>query len=319
MQGITPSTEATSLHARDFFPPKLLIKNSWDELTMAMTALPLDHLVINTRFETTRAAALFARLGFTLTPRGHHAMGSVNHLVVFENDYLELIGLPEEGGVLRQEVLENPAGIDGLVFQTGNADAVHATLTAQGEKLQPLHAFSRPVEIDGCTFDAAFRVTRFQSGQFDAGRVYFCQHLTPELIWRAPWQRHANTALSLAGLLLVSEEAAVDAGRYAAIAQGEVTMLPDGAYRIEGARYHITVMEPALYTARYGALACDSLGRSSFFGAIAIRLRDPTVLIAAIHNAGDAVAQRHVGNRIQVQLKGFNALLEFVGDDNAFR
>jgi hypothetical protein len=35
------------------------------------------------------------------------------------------------------------------------------------------------------------------------------------------------------------------------------------------------------------------------------------------NSAGDAVAQRHVGNRIQVQLKGFNALLEFVGDDNA--
>jgi hypothetical protein len=280
-----------------------------------MPALPLDHLVINTRFETTRAAALLTRLGFTLTPRGYHAMGSVNHLMVFENDYLELIGLPEEGGPLRQEVLENPAGIDGLVFQTSNADAVHALLTAHGEKLQPLHTFSRPVEVDGNTHEAVFRVTRFQSGQFEAGRVYFCQHVTPELIWRAPWQHHANGASSLAGLLLVSNQAAADARRYAGIAQGDVTILRAGEYRIEGARYHLTVMEPSLYKARYGDLACDPINRSSFFGAIAIRVCDPELVSLAVHGAGDAVRYRRVGHRIQVQLTGFNTLLEFVSNE----
>lgn len=283
-----------------------------------MTALPLDHLVVNTRFETTRAAALFTELGFTLTPRGRHAMGSVNHLMVFENDYLELIGLPEDGGPLRQEVLENPAGIDGLVFQTDNADAVHAALSAQGEKLQPLHAFSRPLELDGKTYEAAFRVTRFQSGEFEAGRVYFCQHLTPELIWRAEWQQHANTATSLAGMLLVSRNAPADAQRYARISQGSVQTLADGSFHIEGKTYHLDVVTPEQYARRYGDLACDGLDRASFFGAIAIRLRDFAAVEKALGGAGAAIAQRRVGERIQVQLKGFNTLLEFVTGDDAF-
>jgi hypothetical protein len=283
-----------------------------------MTALPLDHLVVNTRFETTRAAALFTQLGFTLTPRGRHAMGSVNHLMVFQNDYLELIGLPEDGGPLRQEVLENPAGIDGLVFQTDDADAVHAALSAQGEKLQPLHAFSRPLELDGATYEASFRVTRFQSGEFEAGRVYFCQHLTPELIWRKAWQQHANTATSLAGMLLVSRQAPADAERYARIAQGSARVLADGSFHIEGATYHLGVVTPEQYAARYGDLACEALDRSSFFGAIAIRLRDFGALEHALKGAGEAIAQRRVGGRILVQLKGFNTLLEFVTGDDAF-
>src|SRR6185437_15593295 len=51
----------------------------------------LDHVVINTLFDMDRAAALMSQLGFTLTPRGYHSLGSFNHLVMFEHDYLELI------------------------------------------------------------------------------------------------------------------------------------------------------------------------------------------------------------------------------------
>ncbi|RYF43878.1 MAG: VOC family protein, partial [Comamonadaceae bacterium] len=80
-------------------------------------ALALDHLVINTRFEIEQAVRVFATLGFTLTPRSRHTLGSVNHLMVFGTDYLELIGLPDDGGPLREEILNSPCGIDGLVFQ----------------------------------------------------------------------------------------------------------------------------------------------------------------------------------------------------------
>ena len=59
-----------------------------------MAPAVLDHLVVNTRFAIDAAQALFAGLGFTLTPRGYHSLGSVNHLAVFPQGYLELVGLP---------------------------------------------------------------------------------------------------------------------------------------------------------------------------------------------------------------------------------
>ena len=51
----------------------------------------LDHVVVNVRDRLDEAAATYGRLGFTLTPRGYHTLGSMNHLAIFGTDYLELI------------------------------------------------------------------------------------------------------------------------------------------------------------------------------------------------------------------------------------
>ncbi|RTZ45398.1 VOC family protein [Candidimonas sp. SYP-B2681] len=282
-------------------------------------AMPLDHLVINTRFETDRAADLFRALGFTLTPQGRHPMGSVNHLMVFQDDYLELIGLPTDGGKLREEVLNSPVGIDGLVFRSDDADRVHALLTAAGASLQPLHAFSRAVELDGETFEARFRTVRFESDQFEAGRIYFCQHLTPELIWREPWQTHANTVSGLAGLLVVSQQPEADALRYASVAGAEVSALgKHGEWRIDGARYSIVVTTLDEYLRRYGDLACDALGRSSFFGAIALRVQDPEAIKNALVPVTEGVRHRQVEGRSVVALPGLNSLLDFIDGNDSY-
>ena len=46
----------------------------------------LDHVVINARDRLDEAADTYQRLGFTLTPRGHHSVASMNHLAVFGTD-----------------------------------------------------------------------------------------------------------------------------------------------------------------------------------------------------------------------------------------
>lgn len=56
----------------------------------------LDHIVIYVRFDIEMAEARFSELGFTQTPRGYHSLGSCNHLMMFGNDYLELVGVPAE-------------------------------------------------------------------------------------------------------------------------------------------------------------------------------------------------------------------------------
>ena len=46
---------------------------------MAMLPVPtLDHVVINVRDRIDWGAETFRRLGFTLTPRGYHSLGSMN-------------------------------------------------------------------------------------------------------------------------------------------------------------------------------------------------------------------------------------------------
>lgn len=279
------------------------------------SALPLDHLVVNTRFDTDAAARLFAGLGFTLTPQGRHAFGSVNHLMVFQDNYLELIGLPTDGGTLRQEILDNPGGIDGLVYKPASADAVHASLTQAGAAVAPLHAFSRPLELDGAWHEARFRTVRYTPGAFEAGRVYYCQHLTPELVWRAEWQQHANGVQGLAGLTLVSEQPQADVQRYAQAAFGQVHLVERG-FSIPSPGFAVNVIDPERYAERYGDLRCNALERRSFFGAISLHAGDPGALRQHVAALGPQVRsqawQRDGQSGLAVALPGLNTLLDFV-------
>jgi hypothetical protein len=240
--------------------------------------MQLDHLVINTRFKTDDATAQCAALGFTLTPRGRHTLGSINHLVMFDNHYLELIGLPTDGDKLRDEVLSSPFGIDGLVFQTDAPEDTAIDIAAHGFALGPVQRFSRPVEIDGETRDATFVTVRLKPGQVDAGRVYYCRHLTPELVWRAPWLTHDNGVQRIVSLHVVGHDTALLRKQYAAlgaqIAEGEqdatgqplptaasaatVSAAPvrdaavSAALTGSATPFHLCVADPQTFAARFG-------------------------------------------------------------------
>src|SRR5258708_4367778 len=155
------------------------------------------------------AARLYQALGFTLTPRGYHTLGSMNHLMMFATDYLELLGFGE--GRMRPELAPFPIGLNELVFKTDDADATFAHAQSAGLPILPVQAFSRPVTLDGGTQDARFRTTRLDPGKIAMGRVYFCEHLTPELVWRSEWQSHANGARSIRRVVVVSPDPAATA------------------------------------------------------------------------------------------------------------
>ena len=275
--------------------------------------LSLDHLVVTTGFDLERAAQLFSQLGFTLTEKGEHAFGSVNHLILFEGCYLEIIGVPRNSPVQRKEVLDAPKGIDGLVFNTGDADALHASLEAQGLPLQPLHAFGRMVERDGVMREAMFRTVRALPGTFEAGRVYYCQHLTPELIWIPALQQHRNGATSLVGLTLVTDDPAAQAQKMAPWVGVQAEPTGDGGLRFETGGFRLDVMPQAAYRERYGALCCNALGRSSYFGAIHLSSSSLDTLAGVLDAAKEdrAFAHERSATSTAVLVAEFNALLVF--------
>src|SRR5258705_11295534 len=89
------------------------------------------------------AAECYRRLGFTLTPRGYHSLGSENHLAIFGTDYLELIGVPP-GATGRQDLLRWPMGLNGLVWGTEQSAELHPALRAAGGDCFPPGEFTRP-------------------------------------------------------------------------------------------------------------------------------------------------------------------------------
>lgn len=278
-------------------------------------ALALDHTVINVHFEMDRAQAIFESLGFSLTPRGRHSLGSINHLIVLEDDYVEIVGLPTDTDKLRQEVLDSPIGIDGLVFQTNNADQTYQALTQAGLAVQPVQAFSRPVELDGATYAASFRTTRFEAGTYSAGRVYFCQHLTPELVWRKEWQSHANKTIRTAAFLIVASDPAAEAKKYLLASGGTLKKGTRGEWRIHAKKYSLVFVTHAQYKQCYGQLVQENTARESFFGAIALRTKNLSAVkqrLVLTQQRFPEVVWREQPDRISVSIPDFNTLIDFI-------
>ncbi|MDR5836003.1 VOC family protein [Caballeronia sp. LZ034LL] len=252
--------------------------------------LELDHLVINTRFDTDAARDQFAQLGFTLTPRGYHTLGSINHLMVFDDSYLELIGLPADGSVIRQEIADSAPGADGLVYRSDDPQRTFDTLAAAGLEATPPQFFSRPVEPHG---EARFATVRLKPGQFEGGRVYFCQHLTPEFVFRDEWRTHENGAYALAALHLI------DADRAAYARLGEPS-----------ARFSLAFHARAAFDARFGSSAAHVSPRAPRFAAITLRTPQWREIGARAKDAALPFETSDV--HTVVALPRFDTLLEFV-------
>lgn len=168
----------------------------------------IDHVVVDVQDRIEDAARCYRALGFHLTPRGRHSMGSVNHLALFATDYLELLGTGDGGANGRLDLAGFPIGLNGLVFKLADAAARHAELAAHGVPVQPVDHFSRPVELPDGRHDARFNVLRLTPRTVFDGRLYFCEHLTPELVWRPEWQQHPNGAAAIARVVVQVRDAA---------------------------------------------------------------------------------------------------------------
>lgn len=272
----------------------------------------LDHVVINVRDRIDEGEETFRRLGFTLTPRGYHSLGSMNHLAIFGTDYLELIAAPP-GDTRRPEILGSPEGLNGLVFGTEDSTSVHAALSDAGVPVLEPRQFTRPVDLGDRQEDATFRTVRLaEDGTVPDGRLYFCHHLTRHLVWRDEWRQHANGVVAVARAVIMARDPSRWAALFAAMFGADAVRGIDGGCALSVGLSVFEVVTPDRLAALFGDAVPDADGRTDMMAGLSFRTVSVDRAEAALA-AGGVVAQRH-GQRIVVPAReAFGAVLEFVG------
>jgi catechol 2,3-dioxygenase-like lactoylglutathione lyase family enzyme len=275
---------------------------------MPLPAPVLDHVVIDVRDRIDEAMRCFAALGFQLTPRGRHTLGSVNHLAMFATDYLELLGFPKDGET-RPEITRFPEGLNGLVFKTADADVVHREAAAAGLPVQPVQSFSRPVSLSGETRDARFRTTRLDPERIAMGRVYFCEHLTPELVWRPEWQSHPNTACAIARVVVATPDPQRTATLFRGLFGPEAVADRDGRRLIPAGTAQVELAAPDMVASEFGEAAAKPAGRAEYMAALGLKAAS---LAAAAQQLRDVPGVRIEPQRMVVSATtAFNTTIVF--------
>lgn len=188
--------------------------------------LNLDHLAHFVP-DMDAASAALAELGFTLTPFSPQSQrlqadgplvpaGTGNRCVMLESGYLEFLtptGATPVADQLRAAI-QRYVGVHLVAFGTADPGSDHARLAKEGFEPSSPVALQRPITTDGGVDTARFTVVRVPPGKMAEGRIQFCRHHTPELLWQRRWTAHRNGAVGLAGVLICVADPAEAAERY---------------------------------------------------------------------------------------------------------
>lgn len=186
----------------------------------------IDHVVVLVR-DLDKAQHTYLRMGFALTPRGFHSLGSQNHCLMFGSDYIELLALPRPQPALQYftDFLAKGEGLGAIALATDDAGSLHAGLAADGIAADAPLDFSRPVEAVG---EARFRIVQLPPEASPGCRMFACQHFTREFVWRPQYQRHANGAVEIAAVAAVADDPAAAAAQYARLLNEKPQPIEEG-------------------------------------------------------------------------------------------
>jgi len=270
----------------------------------------LDHVVVNVRDRVDAGLETYQRLGFTMTPRGYHTLGSMNHLAILGTEYLELIAA-QPGDTRRAEILASPFGLNGLVFGTDDSAAVYAALNENGVPIEPPLEFSRPVELADGPHDATFRTVRLKPGTVPSGRVYFCHHFTRNLVWRDEWRHHANGAIGVARAVIAARDPTALGGLFSQMFGEDAVQQGTAGFTLAVGLSRFDVLSPDELMRQFGDAAPDAEGRPEFMAALTIRTRSLKATAAALEAGRIAGVRREADRLLVPATQAFGVTLEF--------
>jgi len=243
----------------------------------------LDHVAYFVPHIDTAGPAL-EKLGFTLTPfsmQSHRLeaggplvpAGSGNRCVMLKRGYLEFLTPTGDTPVATQlrAAIQRYVGVHSIIFGTAAPELDQARLAVQGfSPLDPV-ALQRPLGTPHGEDTARFAVVRVPPGTMAEGRVQYCHHLTPHLVWQSRWLKHANHATALSAVMLCVENPADAAARYARFT-GLKAAGAGSSWHLDTARGRLLFSTPAVIKRVFNAdppalpwiagfaLASDNLG-----------------------------------------------------------
>jgi hypothetical protein len=255
----------------------------------------IDHIVHAVR-DLEASAQLYKSFGFTVGARNRHPRewGTQNHIIQLPDTFIELLSVADENGIaphapkhfsfgaFNRDFLKRGQGLSMLVLKgRGAPDADEFRKAGIGDF--ELYEFERGGKRpDGTPLTFSFALAFAHDANAPDTGFFTCQHRhPPENFWNPEFQKHANGATSVAGVVLV----AADPERHRDFMQAFAAdaARAGGGLSIATPRGTIEIMTTAAFTGRYGVAAPDNasgarLAAIRFTVAGGLNAGNPTVI-----------------------------------------
>ena len=247
----------------------------------------LDHVVIAVR-DLALAAATFRRLGFALTPRGHHAeWGTTNHCVMFADDYLQLLaaeGAGREADKVRQFAAMREGAIE-LAFASDDGAASAAALRRAGLDVGTPRSLSRRLDNpEGSVLMFSEVPLPPDATPGITGRLI--QHITRERERFPDWLAHPNGAVGIASVTAVVADPGDLAPAWDRIFGPHSATPTDNTVTVHTGRGMVFLARPEELTQLHPEAELDELPPPPAIVAVAIKVADTGRAAELLRQAG---------------------------------
>lgn len=171
----------------------------------------LDHLIVLCR-DLASAAVDYEKLGFQVAPLMFHPTGTGNRLIMFKNDFLELMGVVDPSKLTERSswysnFLTNNEGYAAAIFLSADYQADETLIREHGFEMEPTNYFERAVTLSSGEVTGV-KVNTVQAKSYRSNRhlMFLCRQHVPEALWIKEWQTHPNGAEEIVDVTIVAED-----------------------------------------------------------------------------------------------------------------
>jgi catechol 2,3-dioxygenase-like lactoylglutathione lyase family enzyme len=265
----------------------------------------LDHIVHAVR-DLDAAAERYRGLGFTVGARNMHPpeWGTQNHIVQFDGCFVELLALADPSkiaphaprrfsfGAFNRDFLARGEGLSMLVLEGRDTPEEAEAFRAAGiGDFAPFDFERQALRHDGSSVKVAFSLAFASDAAAPDIGFFTCRQHHPENFWNPAFQRHANTASAVAGVVLIADDPSRHQSFLSAFTGEREQLATASGITLMTPRGEIQVMDPKAFADHFGVLPPDT-ARGARLAALRFTVNDFEAAATLLRASGAPVHHR---------------------------
>lgn len=238
----------------------------------------IDHPLVTVR-DHAQILTHYRNMGFALSPVSYHPWGTSTGLVMFANNFIELISMDDPSkiktsdefcfGRYIRDFLQHDEGVSLLALHSKDMDGDFGRLSSRLEN-QGRIDFRRKIVVNGLPDEAVVSLAMFLDKEYPRLSNFLCQQHRPELIWVPEWQQHPNGAKAIHDITYIGDVEAITR-RWQAI-YGSLVLKQDNCAVADTGAGTLTAMSRKQFSQMYPELVLPVTQAPVFAAMITVRV-----------------------------------------------